>query len=435
MEHTASRAARLWGPTLVILVAVRIIVPLVVLAAEGHELPSVPRYDYGPLYGDANGYYSGLREFQAAAGRVSPLPMGLLLVLSGLVMWAAVTGRRRWSAWITPWVAFVALTASSSLGVTLVILEMDQSGSAVIGWPAVWAAAQLPFRAVGLVPTPDVAFGFGLALSLAANAVSVVATAYLGYFVTSRRGVGLGAAALLAISPLLVGVLTGGSSSRNGMWMVDTGLALYTEPLSTALVLCAVVIALRSRGSPLALAGAGSLLSFATVVKLSNGSILLVVLVAIGLQVGLRATVPFVLAAAVWVPVLVAYWPLGYVGIYHGWDAASTRLWGVDYVADAWLRSTLLTPLVLVLIVPAALVGFIVIRDAYARALIGGTIAATVLPYSFYEYTAMHPRFLYVALPFVFVLEAAAAARVVTVLRSDESRCEACAGSLDQTSD
>ena len=43
--------------------------------------------------------------------------------------------------------------------------------------PLVWGATLLPWRAVALPLDPDVAFVFGLVLSLGANVIAVAATA------------------------------------------------------------------------------------------------------------------------------------------------------------------------------------------------------------------------------------------------------------------
>ena len=59
---------------------------------------------------------------------------------------------------------------------------------------------------------------------------------------------------------------------------------------------------------------------------------------------------------------------------------------------------------------PLFVVGCFVIRDRWVAARVVGTpIVVNAVVYSFYYVTALHPRFLYVTLPFVFVLEAAGA--------------------------
>ncbi|MBA2296495.1 MAG: hypothetical protein H0W14_00470, partial [Actinobacteria bacterium] len=156
-----------------------------------------------------------------------------------------------------------------------------------------------------------IAFAFPLALS--ANIAALVATAYAGFYATGRRAVGLTAAAALAIWPLLSAVVAGQSAWENGTWLVDTGLALYTEPLSTALVTVALALVLRSGRTDVQLALAGVLLSYATFVKLTNGFALALAVVLVAGFLGLRRALPLVAGSFSFVPALAAYWPIGYV--------------------------------------------------------------------------------------------------------------------------
>jgi hypothetical protein len=57
-------------------------------------------------------------------------------------------------------------------------------------------------------------------------------------------------------------------------------------------------------------------------------------------------------------------------------------------------------------LLPLALAGVALLRT-WGAALLAATVAATAAFYTFYEHTHLHPRFLYVALPALFVLEAA----------------------------
>ena len=73
------------------------------------------------------------------------------------------------------------------------MLGSHVTGAAVVGWPLLWSIPLFPFRLVGLLDA-DVAFAAGLVFSLAANAVTVVATAYIGLRATGSRAVGIAAA-------------------------------------------------------------------------------------------------------------------------------------------------------------------------------------------------------------------------------------------------
>ena len=101
-------------------------------------------------------------------------------------------------------------------------------------------------------------------MTLAALAVAVVATAYVGRYATGRRSIGLIAAGLVAVWPLVTGQIVGPSAWDNGQWNVDVGLHLYTEPLSTALVVASVALLLRPATQQLGRTGAGLAMGYAT---------------------------------------------------------------------------------------------------------------------------------------------------------------------------
>ena len=233
---------RRWLVALAALAGVRLAIPLVTLAFSGHALPGLPAYRYHPLNGDSFGFYAATREFISSLGRVSK-PLLLLAVV--LVAAATVAGIRLWRR--SPgrrWIAVLLPAGALALAVTLPIHQMHPPGAAVFGWPLLWAIPMIPIRAAGLL-TPNVAFVIGLVLTLAALAVTVIATAYVGLYATGRRSVGLIAAGFFAVWPLVSGQIVGHSAWENGQWNVDVGLHLYTEPLSTALVVVSVALLLR----------------------------------------------------------------------------------------------------------------------------------------------------------------------------------------------
>ena len=63
-------------------------------------------------------------------------------------------------------------------------------------------------------------------------------------------------------------------------------------------------------------------------------------------------------------------------------------------------------PLTVLVLLPLALAALLLLRS-WAVALLAATVAVTAGFYSFYGHTHLHPRFLYVALPALFALEAA----------------------------
>jgi hypothetical protein len=386
---------RLWTAALALLVVVRVAIPLAALAAAGRDLPGLPPYDYRPLIGDATGFYAESRELIS----VSFGPAGvaaLLLLVAGAV---AVRRLRR------SWAAIPAACLAVSLAASALVLDQQTSGAAVVGWPLLWSIPLFPFRLVGLLDE-DVAFAVGLVLSLAANAVTVVATAYIGLRATGSRAVGVAAAALFTVWPLLTRPLAGTSAWENGQWLVDVGLALYTEPLSTALVAAAIALLLARALDPVRLASAGALLGFATVVRPSNGFFAVAAVGLLALRVGLRRTVPAALAGLAFAPLVAVYWPKGYPKIENrpGFSLAQ---------ADrSWVDSLLFDPRTVLILLPLALLGLVAIAR-WNAALLGAVIAANVVLYTFYEHTHLHPRFLYVALPALFTLEAAGAWLVI----------------------
>lgn len=390
-----------WWAVLGALVAVRSAPPLVALAGEGRDLPGLPRFDLVEGTGDDAGFYSTAREVIAAAGRLPVALAGLiaLALLATLVVAVRLWRRPELRAWL-----LVGGVTAFSLAVTVVVLEMQASGSGVVGWSLVWGLALAPARALGVLDY-ELAFALGFPLLLAANAVALVATAYAGMYATGRRPVGLVAAAALAAWPLVSVAVAGPSAWDNGSWLVDTGLSLYTEPLSTALVTVALALLLRPGRGDLALAAAGIALSYAALVKLSNGVTAAAAIVLVAGFLGVRRTLPLAAGALVFVPVLAAYWPLGYQNESGG--RLPSDPFGTGYLGRSWADSLLFSPRTLLILLPLALLGAVVLPRGYALALLLAFVLANAVFYSFYESTPQHPRFLYASLPPFFVLWAA----------------------------
>ena len=411
---------RSWWAALAALVALRVAIPLVALAFSGHALPGLPLYRYRPLTGDSEGFYAAAREFISSVGRAS---RPLLLVRRASPSRRRVSWRSGSGADLRPArvVALLLPAAVVSLALTLPIHGMHPPGAAVFGWPLLLSIPLFPLRVAGWAG-PDTAFVVGFAISLVAIAVTVVATAYVGLYATGRRAVGIVAAGLVAVWPLASGQLAGHSAWENGSWTVDVGLALYTEPLSTALVVTSVVLLLRPATGPVGRAAAGLAIGFATVTKLTNGVLGLVLAFLVAWRQGFRAAVPYAAGALVSVPLLIAYWPKGYVGMFDGATAAVARPWAVGYVDDAWRDSLVFSPRLLLILAPLLVVGCFVVRDRRILALVSAPIVVAAVTYSFYYGTNLHPRFLYSAMPFVFVLEAAGALAVVEAIRRRKGR-------------
>jgi hypothetical protein len=397
------------------LAAFRVAVPLVVLAASGSKLPGVPRYDYVPTAGDGSGYYAATREFLASWGRL-PLPALLALVLATVVGACALVWAWRSRSLAREWLIVLA-AAGFALVVTAAVTQMVPPGAPVFGWPLVWSLPMLPYRALGFPLDPDIAFGFGLTLSLLANVVTVFATAAVGLYATGRRSLGLLAAGLFAFWPLLAGLVGGSRGWENGTWNVDAGLAMYTEPLSTALVTVALALLLAPRPAPTTLALAGVTLSLATTVKLTNAIAAALALALVAAHLGRGRALPYFAGLLSFVPVVVAYWPKSYYpGLFD--DPGSRQLFSLDYMLRNWSESLLFGPRTLLVLVPLAVVGVVVLRRWWPRSLLAAWVLSNAVFYSFYSFTPQHPRFLFASLPAAFVLGSLGAATLVALARS-----------------
>jgi hypothetical protein len=375
------------------------------LADWATGLPGVPRFHYHGLRGDATGFYAAAREFIAAWGRV-PRAGLVLLALAVLVaaVWLVRARRRRPDD--RPWLLALAVLLFG-LVVCVDVVEQHPSGAAVFGWPLVWALPMLPYRALGGHLDPDVAYGFGLVLSLCAVAATVIATAYAGLYATGRRSLGLLAAAFFTFWPFLAGAIAGHRAWANDQWNVETGLHMYTEPLSTALVAGGLALVLAPRLTSMRLALAGVLLSAATCVKLSNALLAALGLAVVVWRLGARRALPYLAGALSFAPVVLVYWPLSYPKLF-----GNRRSWPQDpfdpgHVVTAWTHSSLFTPHTLAILVPLALVGAFGLRRPYALVLVLAWLLVNPVFYSFYANTPKHPRFLYASLPALFVLWAA----------------------------
>ena len=273
-----------------------------------------------------------------------------------------------------------------------------------------------PLRVLG-EPSIETAWAVGAVLSLACVAIATVATGLLGRWASGRDDVAIGAAALFTAWPLLTGPIAGEQAWQNGTWLVDAGLHLYTEPLSTALVTVASALLVRSESGRTGHVGAGALLGFAAVVKLTNGLLAVALLPLVWWRRGLRTAAVTAGGGVLFAPVVAAYWDKGYKEIYGGSISASDRPWALDYASANWQDSLLFTPTMLLVLAPLAIVGAVALRDRWILVMLAAVIAVTALTYTVYYVTALHPRFLFVALPALFVLEARGAVALVEAVR------------------
>jgi hypothetical protein len=110
--------------------------------------------------------------------------------------------------------------------------------------------------------------------------------------------------------------------------------------------------------------------------------------------------------------IALAFWSKGYASFPGGKSAAAPYgLFSIHYVHRSWANSAVFDWKMLVILLPLPLVGAVLLRKRPADLVaLGGTIIVTAGLYSTYYITALHPRFLFVALPPLFVLAAAGVA-------------------------
>jgi hypothetical protein len=399
---TGERFTSSWFVMLAALVLLRVLIPLAVLADAPGKLPLMPSYTYTPLGGDAYGFYEAVANiFTGVSGvldgwiGIASLALLVCLIAAAMILWR---GGVRWPALLLPLFGLGLI-----LGV--VVHDMAPPGAGVIGWPLLWALPLSPLAIFHVALTPDRAFPAGLALSLLANAATVVATGLIGLRATGRRSVGLIAAALYASWPLWVALIAGHQAWANGQWTVDSGLSLYAEPVSTALVAVAAALLLRNGLSDSAAAVAGLLLGFATAVKLTNGPIAAVLVVIVALRNGRSRATAAALGGLVSAPIVVGYWSNGYVDPSVGGVKLGT-LYQWRFISSNARTSTIFTGPMLLVLVPLAVIGLCLLAGWPRRAVFIAPIAVTIAAYCAYYVTNQDPRFYYVILPLVFVLQA-----------------------------
>ena len=391
-----------WWLPIGVLAAVRVAIPVAALADRGSKLPGIPEFNRDPraggLVGDATGFYAATREFMAGWVRMPHALLGLLL-LAGIAACVAlvVVWRRRPD--LRPWLVPAALCAFGLL-VCVDVHWMEPSGAAVFGWPLVWALALLPFRAAGVL-THALAWDVAFVLQLCFVALTVAAVAFLGRNATGRRWIGMLAAALWAVWPLLVGLIAGHQAWANGQWEVDVGLHGYSEPLSTLLVTTAAALLLSPAASALQLSLAGCALSLATLTKLSNGLLAAIALVWVALR---RQWPPYLAGALSLAPLVAVYWPLSYPKLFDNPQSWPKDPFDPAHVVTTWTHSSLFYPRTLLILAPLAIAGAFALRRPWALALVLAFLLLNPIFYSFYANTAQHPRFLYASLPFLFTL-------------------------------
>jgi hypothetical protein len=418
----------------VALLAVLRILPALVAVAVRRELPGMPAFHYEGPQGDNYGFYFAAREFMAAWGRIPHIAaaaafagaavalwlavrlwrrggsdaraaaIGIATTVLALLVTIAVTEMKPSGAGAVGWA--IATTVGAAL-VTVAITKMAPTGAGAIGWPIVWSLVLVPARVAGRLDF-HLAFYLGLPIVLAANAATVVATALVGRAVTGRDAGGIVAGALLVVWPFVMRLVEGGGQLRDGAWLNWNGLDLYAEPVSTALVAIATALLVLRRRDPAAVSAAAALLAFATAVRLSNGILLVVGGIAVALLRSRRLLLAYAWPSIAALVIVVAFWSKGYATTFTSETTLPPDLFSWSYMGSTWHDSAIFDEKMLAVLLPFPIVGAVVLRHRpWVLVLLGGIVLTTAAFYSVYYVTPIHPRFLYVALPPLFVLAAA----------------------------
>ncbi len=120
------------------------------------------------------------------------------------------------------------------------------------------------------------------------------------------------------------------------------------------------------------------------------------------MRVGLRQAAPFVAAALSFAPLVLVYWPKGYVDLPR--SVFPKHPFALKYVTQSWTESLLWTPRALLILLPLAILGSLAVRGRWRLALLWAWILTTAAFYTPYKFTSLHPRFLFVTIPAVLVL-------------------------------
>ena len=240
---------------------------------------------------------------------------------------------------------------------------------------------------------------------IASNVVTVIATAVIAKRLIPGR-LALIPPALLVVWPFLMRVIEGTGNGVYGSWLVDAGIALYSEPLSTALVTVALaLIVLRTDSADLA-AVAGAAMAFATAVRVSNATVAVVLFLALCIARAWRSALAYAGAGLGLVTIAAVFWSRGYSSFHNRpSNEAPNGLFSWHYIIRSWRDSTVFDWRMLLILLPLPILGAVALRHRWVTLVsLAGTVLATALFYSLYYITALHPRFLYVALPALFLL-------------------------------
>ena len=284
----------------------------------------------------------------------------------------------------------------------------EPTGAAVVGWPLLWAIPLFPFASSACSTTTSPSRSGSRSRSPRTRSRSSRPPSSACARAAAARSASA-AAALFAVWPLLTRPLAGPSAWENGHWNVDVGLApLHGAALDGARRgrdrAPARTAARRSSGSRRPALCSASRPSSGS----SNG---LFAAAAVGLarvRLGPRRTAAVRAGRA---RVRAARRRLLAEGLSD--DRERARLLARAGVDRSWDRLADLRPADAARSRSRSPCSGSLASARVERRLLGAVIATNVALYTFYEHTHLHPRFLFVALPALFVLEAAGAWLVI----------------------
>src|SRR5262249_53932456 len=149
-----------------------------------------------------------------------------------------------------------------------------------------------------------------------------------------------------------------------------------------------------------------------------------VLFLALVLHRRLRPVVMYTLAGVGTLTIALAFWSKGYASFPGGKSAqAPYGLFSIHYLHRSWADSPVFGWKMLAILLPLPISGVVLWRaGGAALGAPAATVVVTAALYSVYYITALHPRFLFVALPPLFVLAAAGVAELTRLGLGREPR-------------
>jgi len=150
-------------------------------------------------------------------------------------------------------------------------------------------------------------------------------------------------------------------------------------------------------------------------VKLTNGPIAAALVVIVALRNGGSRAIALALGGLATAPIVIGFWSNGYVDRSVG-GVKLSALYQWRFVSVNARTSTIFTGTMLLVLLPPAVIGLYSVAGWLQRSLFIAPIVLTIVSYCAYYVTNQHPRFYYVILPLVFVLQASGLILITQIL-------------------